>query len=166
VERLANWVASHVLAREGDFDGALGAANRAVALAPYDTFMLSSLMMVMVQAGRLDQALAWADQAAARDPALGWFYNHRKGWAYLALGWFAQAVDALMGTTFNDAHLLLAIAYAQLGRSADARAEVEKMLKVNPAITVEAWRRGYAFQDPTILDSCCLDLLQSGLLAA
>ena len=158
VERLANWVASHVLVRERDFDGALGAANRAVALAPYDTFMLSSLMMVLVQAGRPNQALQWADQISARDPALAWFYNHRKGWAYLVLGRFAEAVEALAGTTFNDAHLLLAIACARLGRPADAQAEVEKMLKVNPAITVQAWRQGYSFRDPTILDRCCLDL--------
>ena len=42
VARLANWLTSHVLVRERDFDGALAAADRAVALAPYDTFMLSS----------------------------------------------------------------------------------------------------------------------------
>jgi adenylate cyclase len=35
VARLANWVVSHVLVRERDFDGALGATDRAVALAPY-----------------------------------------------------------------------------------------------------------------------------------
>jgi TolB-like protein len=163
VQRLANWVASQVLVRERDFDSALSAVDRAVAFAPYDTFMLSSLMMVLVQAGRLDRALQWADQAAARDPALGWFYNHRRGWAYLVLGKFSEAIETLEGTTFNDAHLLLAIAYAQLGRSADARAEVEKMLKVNPAITVQAWRQGYSFRDSAILDRYCLNLIESGL---
>ena len=86
VARLANWLMSFVLVQEKDFDGALAAADKAVALAPYDTFMLSSLMIVLVQAGRPDQALQWADQAAARDPALGWFYNRGRGWAYLVLG--------------------------------------------------------------------------------
>src|SRR5215813_10818096 len=43
VARLANWVAGHVLVRERDFDGALGAADKAIALAPYDTFMLTTL---------------------------------------------------------------------------------------------------------------------------
>ena len=85
VARLANWLTSHVLVRERDFDGALAAADRAVALAPYDTFMLSSLMMVLVQAGRSNQAIQWADQVASRDPALGWFYNHRRGWTFLVL---------------------------------------------------------------------------------
>ena len=77
-------------------------------------------MMVLVQAGRPDQALEWADQVASRDPALGWFYNHRRGWAYLVLGRFGEAVDALSQTEFNDSHLLLAIAHERLGHSADA----------------------------------------------
>ena len=163
VARLANWLMSYVLVQERDFDGALAAADKTVALAPYDTFMLSALMMVLVQVGRPDQALQWADQAAARDPALGWFYNYGKGWAYLVLGRFEEAVDALTQTEFNDAHLLLAIAYMRLGRLAEARAEVGKMMKINPAITLQTWRLGYSFRDPAILDRYALDLVQSGL---
>ncbi|MGC2342269.1 MAG: adenylate/guanylate cyclase domain-containing protein, partial [Methyloceanibacter sp.] len=130
VARLANWLTSHVLVRERDFDGALAAADRAVALAPYDTFMLSSLMMVLVQAGRSNQAIQWADQVASRDPALGWFYNHRRGWAFLVLERFGEAMDTLSQTDFNDSHLLLAIAHLRLGRSAYARREVGKMMKI------------------------------------
>jgi adenylate cyclase len=163
VARLANWLLSFVLAQERDFDGALAAAEKTVALAPYDTFMLSRLMIVLLQAGRTDQALQWADQVAARDPALGWSYNHRRGWAYLVLERFAEAAAALTRTEFNDAHLLLAIAYVRLGRLADARAEVVKMLKINPAITVQTWRLGYSFRDPAILDRHALDLVQVGL---
>ena len=163
VARLANWLMSYVLVQEKDFDGALAAANKTVALAPYDTFMLSRLTMVLVQVGRPELALQWADQAAARDPALGRFYNYGRGWAHLVLGRFGEAVDALTQTDFNDAHLLLAIAYVRLGRLAEARAEVGKMMKINPAITLQAWRLGYSFRDPAILDRYSLDLMQSGL---
>jgi adenylate cyclase len=163
VARLANWLMGSVLVQEKDFDGALAAADNTVALAPYDMFMLSRLMIVLVQAGRPNQALQWADQAAARDPALGWAYNYGRGWAHLALGRYGEAVDALTQTQFNDAHLLLAIAYVRLGRLADARAEVGKMMKINPAITLQAWRLRYSFRDPAILDRFTLDLVQSGL---
>ena len=155
-----------MLVRKRDFDGALAAADRAVALAPYDTFMLSSLMMVLVQAGRADEALKWADQVASRDPALGWFYNHRRGWAHLVQGSFGDAADALSQTEFNDSHLLLAIAHMRLGHSADARAEVAKMMKINPAITLKAWRLGYCFRDPATLEGYSPDLLQAGLPAS
>jgi adenylate cyclase len=163
VAREANWLMSFVLVQEKDFDGALAAVNTTVALAPYDTFMLSSLMIPLVQIGRPDQALQWADQTAARDPALGWFYNRNRGWAHLVLGRFGEAVDALKQTEYSDAHLLLAIAYVRLGRLGDARAEVGKMMKINPAITLQAWRLRYSFRDPAILDRYALDLLQAGL---
>src|SRR6476659_1432527 len=163
VARLANWLMSYVLVLDREFDGALAAADKTVAMAPNDTFMLSRLMMVLVQVGRPDQALQWADQAAARDPALGWCYNYGRGWAHLVLGGFEEAVDALTQTEFNDAHLLLAIAYQRLGRLAEARGEVGKMMKINPAITLQTWRLGYSFRDPAILDRYCLDLAQSGL---
>ena len=163
VARLANWLMSFVLVQEKDFDGALSAANKTVALAPYDTFMLSSLVIALVQIGRPDQALQWADQAAARDPALGWHYNRGRGWAHLVLGRFGEAVDALTQTEYGDSHLLLAIAYVRLGRLAEARAEVGKMMKLNPAITLQAWRLRYSFRDPEILDRYALDLVQSGL---
>src|SRR5262245_11893095 len=126
-------------------------------------FMLSSMMIALVQIGRPDQALQWADLAAARDPALGWHYNRGRGWAQLVLARFGEAVNALTQTEYADSPLLLAIAYARLGRLAEARAEVGKMTKINPAITVQAWRLGYSFRDPAILDRFALDLVQSGL---
>ena len=64
----------------------------------------------------------------------------------------------------KQGNLLLAIAYVRLGRLADALVEVGKMIKVNPAITLQAWRGlGYSFRDPAILDRYGLDLVQSGL---
>jgi adenylate cyclase len=163
VARLANWLMSYVLVQERDFDDALAAADEALALAPYDTFMRSRLTMVIVQVGRPELALQWADQVAVRDPALGWSYNYGRGWAYLLLGRFEEAVEVLTQTEWNDVHLLLAIAYVRLGRMADARAEVGKMMKVYPAITLQAWRRAYSFRDPAIINRYSLDLVQSGL---
>ena len=37
------------------------------------------------------------------------------------------------------------------------------MMKINPAITLQAWRLRYSFRDPAILDGYALDLVQSGL---
>ena len=86
VARLAIWLMSYVLVQERDFDGALAAVNKTVALAPYDMFVLSRLIIVLVQAGRPHQALEWADQVAARDPSLGWSYNYGKGLGAFTVG--------------------------------------------------------------------------------
>jgi adenylate cyclase len=161
--RLAIWLMSCVLLQERDFDGAFAAVNKTVALAPFDMFVISRLMMVLVQVGQPHQALEWADQVAARDPSLGWSYNYGKGWAHLLLERFGEAVTALRQTEFNDAPLVLAIAYVRTGRLSDARAEVVRMLKRNPSITLPAWRLRYSFRDPATLDRFALDLIQSGL---
>jgi adenylate cyclase len=163
VARLAIWLLSYVLVQERDFEGAFAAASKAVALAPFDMFVLSRLAMVLVQVGRPHKALEWANQVAARDPSLGWSYNYGKGWALLILERFGEAIEALQQTEFNDAPLLLAIAYVRTGRLSDARAEVVRMLKMNPLITLPAWRLGYSFRDPATLDRFALDLIQSGL---
>jgi TolB-like protein/tetratricopeptide (TPR) repeat protein len=163
VARLANWLRAQLLVHERDFDGALEAVEKAIAFAPHDTFMLSSLMMVLIQADRIDQALQWADQISARDPRLGWFYNHRRGWAYLVSGRLAEAVQAFEQTELNDAHLLLAIAYTRLGRVDEASGELSKLMRRHPGVTAETWRRAYSFQETAILDLCCRDLGRAGL---
>ena len=163
VARLANWLLGYALVQEKDFEGAIAASEKTAALAPYDMFVLSRLMMVLVQAGRFDQALQWGNRVAARDPALGWSYNYGRGWAYLALEKFGEALNAFEQTTFNDAQLLLAIACVRLGRVADASAHVGRMVKNTPAITLKKWRLGYSFSDPAIIDRCSVDLVEAGL---
>ena len=85
------------------------------------------------------------------------------GWAFLELGDFEAAAEALKQTDFVDAPLLRAIAYVHLDRMDDARAEVGRMLKVNPSITLAIWRQGYSFRDPAILDKFGADLSRAGL---
>jgi hypothetical protein len=75
----------------------------------------------------------------------------------------SSQLDALTQTEFNDPHLLLAIAYVRLGRVDDARAEVEKAMKINPTITVQLWRLGYAVRGAAILERHAVELMQSGL---
>lgn len=163
VARLANWALSYVLVHEKDFEAALGAADKALALAPYDMFMRSRLMMVLVQSGEINEALRWAEQVAARDVGLGWSYNYAKGWAQLVDNQLENAAHAFNQTEFNDAHLLRAIIYVRLGQRDRAHPEIVKMLKIHPGMTVQKWRLGYSFRDPAVLDSCCVDLMQAGL---
>ncbi len=73
-----------------------------------------------------------------------------------------DAVEALKTTEFADAPLQLAIAYMRLGRQADARAAVEKMLKLAPGATIQSWRQTWNFRDTSILDQAAADLARAG----
>jgi hypothetical protein len=56
----------------------------------------------------------------------------------IILGKNEEAVEVLKTAEFGDAPLYSAIAYVRLGRLAEARAAVEKMLKANPAVTIQS----------------------------
>ncbi|WP_093235003.1 adenylate/guanylate cyclase domain-containing protein [Sinorhizobium sp. NFACC03] len=163
VTRLANWLNAWLLTLKRDHDGAVASMNRAIAAAPYNAFTLTDAGSILLQAGQPEKALELTDAAAARDPGLSWFFNYVRGFIYIVLGKNEEAVEVLKATEFADAPLQLAIAYMRLGREAEARAAVEKMLKAAPTATVQSWRQAWNFRDPSILDRAGADLARAGL---
>ncbi|ANK92776.1 MULTISPECIES: adenylate/guanylate cyclase domain-containing protein [Rhizobium] len=163
VVRLANWLNAWLLTLKRDHDGAVAAMNKAIAVAPYNAFTLTDAGSIFLQAGQTEKALELTDAAAARDPALSWFFNYVRGFIYIVLGKNEDAVEVLKTTDFADAPLQLAIAYVRLGREADARAAVEKMLKSAPTATIQSWRQTWNFRDPSIMDHAAADLARAGL---
>jgi TolB-like protein len=163
VTRLANWLNAWLLTLKRDHDGAVVAMNKAIAAAPYNAFTLTDAASIFLQAGQSEKALELTDVAAARDPGLSWFVNYVRGFIFIVLGKNEDAVEVLKTTEFADAPLQLAIAYMRLGRQADARAAVEKMLKSAPGATIQSWRQTWNFSDPKILDQAAADLARAGL---
>ncbi len=100
VARLAHWLMSWSSLQEKKFDGAVAEAEKAKALAPYDTFMLSDLSIILTQAGQTQKASEWLDTAVVRDPELGWFSNLGRGLVFLALGQYERAVERCGKLTF------------------------------------------------------------------
>lgn len=163
VTRLANWLNAWLLTLKRDHDGAVAAMNRALAAAPYNAFTLTDAGSILLQAGQTEKALELTDAAAARDPGLSWFFNYVRGFIYIVMGKNEEAVEALKTTEFADAPLQLAIAYVRLGRDAEARAAVVKMLKTVPTATIESWRQTWNFRDPSVLERGAADLRRAGL---
>ena len=163
VARLAHWLNAWLLTLKRDHDGAVAEMNKAIAAAPYNAFTLTDAGSIFLQAGQPEKALELTDAAAARDPGLSWFFNYVRGFIFIVLGKNEDAVEVLKTTEFADAPLQLAIAYMRVGRQADARAAVEKMLKSTPDATIQSWRQTWNFRDPSILDQAAADLARAGL---
>ncbi|RWP63800.1 adenylate/guanylate cyclase domain-containing protein [Mesorhizobium sp.] len=163
VARLAHWLHAWLLTLKRDHDGAVAEMNKAIAAAPYNAFTLTDAGSIFLQAGQPEKALELTDAAAARDPGLSWFFNYVRGFIFIVLGKNEEAVEVLKTTEFADAPLQLAIAYMRLGRQADARAAVEKMLNSTPGVTIQSWRQAWNFRDPSILDQAAADLARAGL---
>jgi adenylate cyclase len=163
VKRLAHWLFAFVLTTERDFSRALKEADTAIALAPYDGFVIGDLSQVLIMSGRPDKGLEWIDLALARDPNKFQIYN--KGWALRLLGKYEDSIAAYkQAPMWGDTSLNIAIGLVRLGRIDEAKAQVKFMLEKNdPKFTQAKWREGYIYSDPSIVEAEVADLVKAGL---
>ncbi len=166
VKRLAHWLFAFVLVSEGDFSRALKEADTAIALAPYDAFMIGNLAQIAIMSGNPDKGLEWIDFARERDPNGLKQQNYNKGWALRILGKYEDSIAAFKQSFYpdGDAPLHIAVALFRLGRIDEAKAEVKLMLEKNdPKFTQAKWREGYFYSDFSIMDTEVADLAKAGL---
>ena len=62
-----------------------------------------------------------------------------------------------------QAHWNLAIAYSELGREAEARAEAAEILRLSPNFSVEVLRQSAPFKDPDVIEPYITALRKAGL---
>lgn len=124
------------------FVESLVACGKVLARDPWDGIALYLIGLSQVFLGRFDDALATFKQADSFDtPSVArWTWAIGAGFTYLlmsraedALPWLQRsiAITSASGRT----HLLLAAAYQQLGRVAEARATMTKALELRPGST-------------------------------
>ena len=58
---------------------------------------------------------------------------------------------------------LLAINYIRLNRPEEAKAELKKMLTVDPSFNLGKWRDLFIYRDPEVLNREVADLAKAGL---
>jgi len=85
-----------------------------------------------------------------------WHLNH-VGDAYYPAGRPEKAIAPLEQylTRYPNilgAHLTLAAVYSELGREAEARAEVAEVLRINPQFSLEIYRERVPIKDPAVLE--------------
>jgi tetratricopeptide (TPR) repeat protein len=164
VRRLGHWLMAYVLSQETDYDGAIAEADMAITLAPYDAFMLGSLSAINIMAVRPEEAIAQIKDAMLRDPQNREVNNFRLSWAYNVNGDYENSIAAAKaGPSWVDVPLLLAMAYVNLGRDAEAKAEVKRALAIDSKFTQETWKQGYFYKEPSILKRQLADLASAGL---
>lgn len=119
---------------QGDFAGAQSWYEKSIAENPDQVLAKNNLAWVYAtHGGNIDVALKLAEEArekAPRNPAIG----DTLGWIYIQKGSYEAAVEALKGSLALDPNnpmymYHLGTAYLRLGRSADARKELEAALR-------------------------------------
>ena len=134
---------------EGDFDQSVALARQTIRMAPYHVRARAHLSLVLANAGRIDQAIEWAEWAMRHNPRHGFVCN--LAWAYYLAGRYEDAIAALdeVGTEYVPQ---LAAVHVRLGRVAEARAAIASWLRSFPHVSIdllalepirEPWKQGW-----------------------
>jgi TolB-like protein/DNA-binding winged helix-turn-helix (wHTH) protein len=138
---------------KGRFDDAVRDLENAVAADPNNSFGHWLLAEALCHDGKPDDAIPAIQMAIRLDPALQDWYGAILGRAYLQRRRYQEALSPLSRHTAaypNDlyGHLDLAVAYIELGRDQDARAEAAEAIHLNPhfkMVPPELWTKDLAW---------------------
>ena len=148
---------------KGDLPRASAEAKAAIALAPYDTFMVGDLAVIPAMAGEPANAIALLEEMQRRDPN---FEGHwQLALAYYLAGDDERAIQAALRIRPSslDRYVMLASSHVRLGQIGEAHAAIEKLLELNPQFTQEDLKDNYLYSDLSILQRQAADLGKAGL---
>ena len=133
---------------DGHHDEAIESAKRAVTLNPNEAGAHMNAALVLSYAGEHDEAVRTMMAALRLNPKPPSGFYRLSGFIQLMAHNYKEAVDLLIkarNTTPSDpSHEELAMAYAQLDRVDQAKAEVDGMLELWPAANLAYYRVLYA----------------------
>jgi tetratricopeptide (TPR) repeat protein len=139
-----------------------------VALAPDEAWSYAALAEVLSRMGRSEDALEAAAQALRLKPTGLDSHLANVGIAYATAGRPEEAIAPLQRyisryPNILGAHLTLAAVYSELGKEAEARAEVVEVLRINPKFSLEVHKQRVPIKDPTALEQHIAALRKAGL---
>jgi tetratricopeptide (TPR) repeat protein len=169
--RLESYLSQWLMARvrqfhNGDFAQSVVDAERAADLVPFDPFLRADLAQALFNAGKVDEAIKWLEEAIRRDATpMDWYFGNL-AFAYYLADRPANAVEAIDKIKYTGS-FFLAAPYARLGRLDEARAIIQKSLADTGPWTLEkeaVWPSGKQPQlVPWLLKPYLADLAKAGL---
>jgi TolB-like protein/DNA-binding winged helix-turn-helix (wHTH) protein/Flp pilus assembly protein TadD len=149
------------------YDQALVEMKRAVALSPNDALNYAVLAEMLSCVGRSEEALEAAAQALRLKPLIPDGHLANVGIAYAVAGRYEEAQAPLQRflSRYNwlPVHLTLAAVYSELGRDAEAHAEMVEVLRLNPKFSLEVHKQRMPIKDPIVLERQIAALRKAGL---
>ena len=152
----------------GDRAHALVEAEKAIELDPNYAGAHVLLATLLYFNERPNEALQLMKRAIALNPNHPYNYSFHLGQVYYILKRYDEAITALKRVLESNpaaerAHLWLAAAYAQAGRSDDAEWEVEQVYAADPDFSLERIRHVYPFSNPADLEHFLAGLSKAGI---
>jgi adenylate cyclase len=155
-----------VYVRWAQYDLAAEELKRAIELNPNDAESYGSLGSVMLYSGRKEEAIQAMETKNRFNPHLGPGDFMELGLAYYLEGRYEDAIRILergvgQKPGFVENHIGLAAAYAQSGRSVEAKKAATTVLRLSPFFETESY--GSAFKSPADRAALVEGLRKAGL---
>jgi adenylate cyclase len=159
-----HWTLGFVYLYLRDFDLAIAGYERALALNSNDADFLAQMADALTYMGRPEQAVAQLKKAMRMNPRHPSWYWGILGSAYYQVGQYKEALATLKRDNNPNffAHRTRAAVYVQLGRLEEARAEVSKILEINPDYTLKSAKL-LPYKDETRRERLVNDLRKAGV---
>ena len=149
-------------------DDARLAVAKALELSPNHSLAKANLGMILTYAGEAETAINVFKEAMRLSPIFpGWFAGEL-GRAYFQLGRHEEAIEALQRRLRDEpdsgeALILLAASQSAAGRTAEARAALDRFLAPRPHYTLRHYAAGEFYKNDEDLDRVLDALRQAGL---
>ena len=157
---------------QGKIKEAIALGKKAIAMGPsLDTNYLI-LGIIMEVAGRFEEAIALYKKAMRLNPFYPAGYLRRYGMSCLMADHKEEALTAfkeLLGRAKRGEypplfpHLALCAVYAELGKEAEAKAEVTELLNIDRNFSLESARKAYHWKNPQHMERWLSSLRKAGL---
>jgi adenylate cyclase len=128
------------------FERAVADGERAVAVDPNYADGYRALSDALNASGRPKEALRAVETAMRLNPVGQDFYLYTMGNSYVQMGRYQEAISVLkrhLAAYANSigGHLFMVVAYAELGRNQEARAEAAEVIRISPHFVVASLPR-------------------------
>jgi tetratricopeptide (TPR) repeat protein len=158
----------YIYLQKRQYDEAIAAQEKAVALSPNWSKALAHLGMGLVYACRPEEGIRELQKAIRLNPVPPTYYFFKLGRAYRMTGQYDEAISAfkkaLQGSPNSPgAWIGLASTYSLLGQEEEARAAAAKILKINPKFSSERFIMSLPFKNQSENERIINALRKAGL---
>ncbi len=150
------------------YENAIAAGQRAVALSPNTAFIHNMLGWILSYADKPDEAVYHIEQGIRLNPFPEWYYFMNLGRCYREKGQYEEALIAFKKALHRapdsfSVHLFLAGIYALLDRQEEAEDAAKKVLEINPNYSVERASKAWPYKNQADVKLLIDSLHKAGL---
>jgi adenylate cyclase len=147
---------------------AIAEMERAVTLNPNGGHVLTMLAAIVSCSGRWEEGMEVAEKAVRLNPFPPVMDLHWLGRAYFMTGRYEKSITTWekalhISPNYLPAHAFLAACYSSLNRQAEAAAEAEEVLRINPKFSLKFYAKTLPYKNKADIDRYLAALRKAGL---